>query len=314
MKKKVLFIDTTHPILQEELTKMGFQCEYFPNYSKDDFQNCIHEYLGIIIRSKIKIDKEFIDKTKNLKFIARVGSGLENIDVEYAEKKGIKCINSPEGYKDAVAEQALGMLLSLFNKLNISDKEVRQGIWKREENRGLEIKDKTIGIIGYGNTGSAFAQRLSGFEANVLAYDKYKFNFSDKFVKECSLDEIFLNADILSLHIPLTDETTFLLDDEFINKLKKNIFIINTSRGKILKTDALVKNLKEGKILGAALDVLEYEGLSFENIEKEKLSDSFSWLAKSEKVILTPHIAGWTKESKYRIAKIIADKIRMLDV
>lgn len=209
-----------------------------------------------------------------------------------------------------MGEHALGMLLSLLNNLNRADKEVRQGIWRRRENWGVEIKGKTVGIIGYGNMGGAFAQRLQGFQANVIAYDKYKFNYSDKYVCEKSLQEVFEQTDILSIHVPLTDETLYMINDEFINKFKKNIYIINTARGKVLKTDDLVKNIKSGKVLGAALDVLEYEKLSFENINKQDLPYSFQYLANSEKVVLSPHIAGWTYESNYKLSKFIVDKIK----
>ena len=308
-KRKVLIIDTNHDILISELSKNGFQCDYFEGFTRKDYLSIIDRYFGVIIRSKIKFDKEIFEKAKNLKFIGRVGAGMENIDVEFAQNLGIRCFNSPEGNRDAVGEHTLGMLLMLMNKLLKADREVRNGIWLREENRGLEIKGKTIGIIGYGNMGSAFAQRLSGFEANVIAFDKYKSGYSDGFVKETNMEEIYAESDILSMHIPLTEETTFLLDDEYFNNFRKNIFVINTSRGNILKTDDLVKNIKSGKILGAALDVLEYEKLSFENIDKEQLPEFFKYLAASDKVVLSPHIAGWTIESKYKLAKIMAEKI-----
>lgn len=308
--KKVLFIDSTHKVLREGLRELGFQTDFFPDYSKNEFEEIIKNYFGIIIRSKIKIDKDFIDKGKNLKFIARVGAGLENIDVKYAESKGIKCFNSPEGNRDSVGEQALGMLLSLLNNLNRADSEVRQGLWKRCENWGVEIKGKTVGIIGYGYMGAAFAQRLQGFQANVIAYDKYKFNYSDNYVTEKSLDELFEQTDIFSIHLPLTPETHFMINDEFINKFKKNIYIINTARGTNLKTNDLVKNLKNGKVLGAALDVLEYEKLNFENINKDDLPDPFKYLASCDKVVLSPHIAGWSYESNYKLSKVIVDKIK----
>ncbi|MCK4407505.1 MAG: hypothetical protein KAT33_07520 [Bacteroidales bacterium] len=308
--QKVLFIDSVHPVLMGDFIDMGFKCDYFPEYKKEDYEMIIHEYFGVIIRSKIKLDKHILEKANQLKFIGRVGSGLENIDVEFAEKKGIKCFNSPEGSRDAVGEQTVGMLLSLLNNLNRTDKEVRQGKWNREKNRGTEIKDKTIGIIGYGNMGSAFAEKISGFGAKVIAYDKYKFNYSDKFITETDLETIFNETDILSIHVPLTEETTYMVDDSFINKFKKEIYFINTSRGKVVKTEDLVKNIQSGKIKGAALDVLEYEDLSFENLVKENLPDAFKFLINSDKVILSPHIAGWTYESKYKLAKVLVDKIR----
>lgn len=306
----VLFVDSTHDKLPEKLTQSGFICDYQPGIKPDEIINIIPKYDGIIIRSKIKIDKRIIDAAKNLKFIGRVGAGLENIDVEYAEQKGIKCFNSPEGNRDAVGEHTLGMLLTLFNNILKADPEVRSGKWIREGNRGLEIKGKTIGIIGYGNMGSAFAQRLKGFEANVIAYDKYKFNYSDEFVSEKSLEDIFEQTDILSIHVPLTDETQFMVNHEFINRFKKDIYILNTARGKVLKTDDLVKNIKSGKVLGAALDVLEYEQTSFEHLHSgNDLPETFQYLIDSNKVILTPHIAGWTHESSIKLSEFLADKI-----
>ena len=306
----VLFVDSTHKRLPEKFTESGFICDYKPGINPKEIINVVSKYDGIIIRSKIKIDKGIIDVAKNLKFIGRVGAGLENIDVDYAESKGIKCFNSPEGNRDAVGEQALGMLLTLFNNIIRADHEVRNGKWIREGNRGLEIKGKTIGIIGYGNMGSAFAQRLKGFEANVIAYDKYKINYSDEFVAEKQLDFLFENTDILSLHIPLTQETKFMINNKFINQFKKNIYIINTARGEVLKTEDLVKNIKSGKILGAALDVLEYEKTSFESLHSNnELPEAFQYLTQSNNVVLTPHIAGWTHESNVKLSEILADKI-----
>jgi D-3-phosphoglycerate dehydrogenase len=238
-----------------------------------------------------------------------VGAGMENIDVAYAEKNGIACVNSPEGNRDAVAEHALGMLLALFNNLIKANTEVRNGKWLREENRGLELCGKTVGIIGYGNMGAAFAQRLQGFGVKVLAYDKYKTNFGNDFVKESSLQEIFEQADILSLHTPLTDETNYLINNAFIKQFKKNIYIINTARGKCLNTADLVANLESGKVLGACLDVLEYEAVSFEGIDAKEMPQPMQYLMKSDKVILTPHIAGWTKESNIKLAEFLAQKI-----
>ena len=306
----VLFVDSTHDRLPEKLIQSGFICDYQPDIKTEEIINIIPKYDGIIIRSKIKIDKTIIDVAKNLKFIGRVGAGLENIDVEYAEQKGIKCFNSPEGNRDAVAEHTLGMLLTLFNNILKADPEVRSGKWIREGNRGLEIKGKTIGIIGYGNMGSAFAQRLKGFEANVIAYDKYKFNYSDEFVNEKKLEDIFEQTDILSIHVPLTKETQFMVNYEFINRFKKDIYILNTARGKVLKTDDLVKNIKSGKVLGAALDVLEYEQTSFERLHSgNDLPETFQYLIDSNKVVLTPHIAGWTNESNIKLSEFLADKI-----
>ncbi|MCG8411363.1 MAG: NAD(P)-binding domain-containing protein [Bacteroidales bacterium] len=307
---RVLFIDSTHPRLPEKLSNAGFICDYHTNLTIEEIKKNICNYDGVIIRSKLKLDKEIIDLAEKLKFIGRVGAGLENIDVEYAESKGIKCYNSPEGNRDAVGEQALGMLLCLFNNIIQANSEVRRGFWLREENRGLEIKGKTVGIIGYGNMGGAFAQRLKGFEANVIAYDKYKSGYSNEYVSEKSLDELFEQTDILSIHVPLTDETRFMINHEFINRFKKNIYIINTARGKVLKTDDLVTNLKSKKVLGAALDVLEYEKVSFENLHStQSLPDAFEYLINSDRVVLTPHIAGWTHESNIKLSEFLADKI-----
>ncbi|MCD4773876.1 MAG: hypothetical protein K8R41_10890 [Bacteroidales bacterium] len=308
--KKILFIDTVHPLIEKEFLEMGFQCNHFLEDAKEKLCLIAHEYFGFIIRSKIKIDKDILEKAKELKFIGRVGAGMENIDVDLAEEMGVKCFNSPEGSSDAVGEQTVGMLLSMLNNLNVADKQVRQGKWIREGNRGTEIKGKTFGIIGYGNMGSAVAQKLNGFGINAIAYDKYKFNYSNEFIKESTLDEVFEKSDIVSMHVPLSSETHYMVDNIFLNNFKKNIFFINTSRGKVVKTDDLVKNIQSGKVLGAALDVLEYEGVSFENLDNENLPEAFRFLINSDKVILSPHIAGWTVESKYKLAKVLVDKIR----
>ena len=261
------------------------------------------------MRSKFKITKEIIDSAPNLKCIARVGAGMENIDLAYARQKGIACVNSPEGNRDAVAEHALGMLLCLFNSITKANAEVHAGTWLREENRGVELCGKTIGIIGYGNMGSAFAQRLQGFDVKVLAYDKYKKGFGNDFVEESSLEELYEKMDILSLHTPLTEETHYLINDEFINRFKKNMYIINTARGKCLNTSDLVKSIQSGKVLGACLDVLEYEAISFEGIDVKEIPAPMQYLMKSGKVILTPHIAGWTHESNVKLAEVLAQKI-----
>ncbi len=306
---KILFIDSNHPLLHETLIKAGNICDLNYDWSKEEIENNIHLYDGIVIRSKIKITPKIIDKATNLKFIARAGAGMENIDVSYAESKGIKCLHAPEGNRDAVAEHALGMLLSLFNNLCRANTQVRQGKWIREGNRGVELMGKTIGIIGYGNMGSAFAERLKGFGVKVLVYDKYKKNFGDDFIIESTLDTIFEQADLLSLHTPLTEETHYLINDSFLNKFKKNIYIINTARGKSLNTADLVQNLKSGKVLGACLDVLEYEMTSFENLDITTLPDAFQYLIQSNKILLSSHIAGWTNESNEKISKVLADKI-----
>ena len=311
---KILFIDSNHPSLHQTLEKAGHVCHLHYDWTKEEIIQNIHLYDGIIIRSKIKITKDILDKATNLKFIARAGAGMENIDVAYAESKGIKCIHAPEGNRDAVGEHALAMLLALFNNVLRADKEVREGKWLREENRGVELMGKTVGIIGYGNMGSAFAERLKGFGVKLLVYDKYKTNFGNECIQESSLERIFDEADIVSLHVPLTAETERMVNDTFINSFRNNIYIINTARGKCLNTDDLVLNLKSGKVLGACLDVLEYEMTSFETLDVTMLPEAFQYLTKSDKVILSPHIAGWTIESHRKIAMVLAEKILQLNV
>lgn len=307
--KKILCIDSNHEVLHETLISAGFQCDLFWNKSKEELIQLIPNYDGIVIRSKFKITKDIIDTAPNLKCIGRVGAGMENIDVNYAQSKGITCVSAPEGNRDAVGEHVLGMLLMLLNNLKRADNEVRQGIWKRAENRGYEIKGKTIGIIGYGNMGSEFAKRLQGFGCTILAHDTIKTNFGNEFIKESTLNQIFEEADIVSIHLPLTQETDYYINDEFISSFKKNIYVINSARGKCLNTADLVKHLKTGKVLGACLDVLEYEATSFENIDVTTLPEPMQYLLKSEQVILTPHIAGWTHESNYKMSKVIAEKM-----
>ena len=303
---KILLLDKNHPLITEQLSKKGFVLEKDFSSSYEQVLEKIHLYEGIIIRSRIPLDAHFLEKAKNLKFIARVGAGMENIDTAKAQELGIKLINSPEGNKDAVAEHVIGTLLVLMNRLFISSNEVKKGIWLREENRGEEILGKTFGIIGYGNMGKAVAKRLSGFGCKTIFYD-IKPNLSDEFATQVSLQELQENADILSLHTPLTEDTLYMIDEEFISKMKKNFYFINTARGKNLKTSALVNALKSGKIKGACLDVLEYEKTSFENLEMK--NEDLEYLLNSEKVIITPHIAGWTHESKIKLAQVIVDKI-----
>jgi D-3-phosphoglycerate dehydrogenase len=312
--RKVLFIDTAHPILKSELEKDGFQCDEFPNYIRKDYKEIIHDYIGIIIRSKVKLDEDFLSEAASLRFIGRVGAGMENIDVDFAKRKRISCINAPEGNRDAVGEHAIGMLLSLMNNLLVADQHVRKGIWEREQNRGYELGGKTIGIIGYGNTGSAFAKKLCGFDAHVIAYDKYKSNYTDNYVKESDMAALFENCDILSLHVPLTEETYYLVDHQYLNRFKNPIYIINTSRGKVVNTNDLVANLENGKVLGACLDVLEYEGLSFEALDAVQIPDTFHKLIGMKNVVLSPHIAGWTHESNYKLAMTIVEKVRKLNL
>ena len=305
---KILFIDTVHLLLKEELEKQNHICEEAYDKTREDILAIIENYEGIVLRSRIKMDEDFLSKCHNLKFIARAGSGLENIDEEYAKSKNIKCFNAAEGNRQAVAEHTLGMLLSLFNNLNKSDKEVRNGIWEREGNTGVELAGKTIGIIGYGNNGSAFAEVLSGFGVRILAYDKYL----EKYKYQSSMQEIFQKADVLSLHIPLTAETTYLVDENFIHQFEKPIYIINTARGKCVHTKDLVAAMGKGKVLGACLDVLEYEKSSFENLTAEGLTNEMQYLIDSKKTILSPHIAGWTQQSNRKIAEVLLQKISLL--
>ncbi|KIA92504.1 2-hydroxyacid dehydrogenase [Flavobacterium sp. KMS] len=310
MPIKVLHIDSNHPILWEQLQEAGFENHADFTSTKEEIEAKIQDYQGIVIRSRFKIDKQFIDKAINLKFIARVGAGLESIDCDYALSKDIELIAAPEGNCNAVAEHTLGMILSLFNKLNLADSEIRSGQWNRESNRGYELDGKTVGIIGYGNMGKAFAKKLRGFEVEVLCYD-IQDNVGDKNAKQVSLKELQEKTDVLSLHIPWTPETDKMVDTAFINAFKKSLWIINTSRGKNIVTADLVTAMQSGKVLGAGLDVLEYEKLSFETLFQDKdTPEAFQYLLDGRKVILTPHIAGWTFESHERLAQVIVDKIK----
>lgn len=312
---KILFIDTCHPLLFEALIADGHECTEGYNLSYEEISKMMPELNGIIIRSRIQLDRKILDKSENLLFIARAGAGMESIDVGFAESKNIKCINSPEGNRDAVGEHATGMLLSLMNNLNRADQQVRRGEWIREENRGHELQGKTVGLIGFGNMGSSFASKLQGFDCKILAYDKYKKGFGNALVQEAGMQEIFNDSDILSIHVPLTDETEYFINDSLLNSFKKKIYFINTSRGKCVRTDDLVKNIQTGRVVGACLDVIEYEDLSFEKISgRNSFIENPSWqfLIKSEKVILSPHIAGWTFESNEKIAMTLLRKIRVV--
>ncbi|MGL6038356.1 MAG: 2-hydroxyacid dehydrogenase [Soonwooa sp.] len=309
MKAKILLLDKNHPLIDEQLLAHGFVLDEDFSSSYDEVLKKIKEYDGIIIRSRIPIDANFLNQAKNLKFIARVGAGMENIDGETAKVLNIELINSPEGNRDAVAEHVLGMLLILMNRLFIASNEVKNGIWLREENRGDELLGKTFGIIGYGNMGKSVAKRLSGFGVEVIFYDILP-NIADEFATQVSLEELQKRADIVSLHIPLTDLTHYMIDENFINNMEKEFYFVNTARGKNLKTSALVEALKSRKVKAAALDVLEYEKSSFENLDVE--NDDLEYLLNSENVIVTPHIAGWTHQSKVKLAQFIVDKILKL--
>ena len=322
---KILHLDTNHQLLINQLNDLGFTNHEDYSSSKELIEALIHDYDGIVLRSRFSIDKQFLDAARNLKFIGRVGAGLENIDCDYAQQKGVYLISAPEGNRNAVGEHTLGMLLSLFNKLNKADAEVRAGQWLREDNRGLELDGKTVGLIGYGNMGKAFVKKLKGFDVEVLCYD-IKDHVGDANAKQVTLQEFQEKVDVVSLHTPQTPLTLNMINAAFINQFKKPFWLLNTARGKSVVTADLVSALKSGKILGAGLDVLEYEKASFENLFKSSkenesqterspstfgnLPEAFQYLINSKKVILTPHVAGWTIESKEKLAQTIVDKIK----
>ena len=306
---KILHLDTNHPLLINQLNAMGFQNDEDYTSSKTEIESKIATYDGLIIRSRFGIDKTFLDAAKQLKFIGRLGAGLENIDGDYAQEKGVELLAAPEGNRNAVGEHALGMLLSLFNKLNKADREVRSGKWLREANRGVELDGKTVGIIGYGNMGKAFAKKLRGFGVTVLCYD-IKAHVGDKNAKQVTLEEFCERVDVVSLHTPQTPLTMGMINTNFISAFKKPFWFINTARGKSVVTQDLVAALKSGKILGAGLDVLEYEKSSFEDMFTSTMPEAFQYLIGADNVLLTPHIAGWTIESKEKLAQTIVDKIK----
>tara|TARA_R110002051_G_scaffold183009_3_gene252512 strand:- start:3101 stop:4045 length:945 start_codon:yes stop_codon:yes gene_type:complete len=308
---KVLHVDINHPLIIEQFSELGFQNDEDYISSKKEIENKIEQYDGLIIRSRFTIDSEFLDKAKNLKFIGRLGAGLENIDAKYAKSRGIFLAAAPEGNRNAVGEHAMGMLLSLFNKLNSADREVRIGKWDREGNRGLELEGKVVGIIGYGNMGKAFAKKLIGFDVEeVICYD-IQGGVEDENARQVGIMEFQNRVDVVSLHVPQTELTIGMINSEFLEKFQNPIWIINTARGKCIITSDLVEALKSGKVLGAGLDVLEYEKASFENMFSENsLPDAFQYLIDSDQVILSPHVAGWTVESKIKLAQTIVNKIK----
>jgi D-3-phosphoglycerate dehydrogenase len=306
---KILIADDIDPIFIKHVEAAGYECDYQPLIKLDHALQIIVDYGGLVIRSKFNVDRQVIDAGKKLRFIARAGAGLDNIDEAYARSKNIQLINASEGNMDAVGEHCVGLLLALMNHFNTADAEIRAGEWKREANRGYELKGKTVGIIGYGFMGRSFAKKLSGFEVNVIAYDKYKTGFSDKYAREVSMEEIVKHSDVLSLHIPLTAETNGMVNDEYLFHFKKSIFFINASRGKVAKISAILNAIKEGKILGAGLDVLEVE--KFPALGEQVWFDQ---LRQSGKVILTPHVAGWTFDSYRRISEVMASKLIALNL
>ncbi|WP_282115750.1 2-hydroxyacid dehydrogenase [Cellulophaga baltica] len=307
---RVLHLDVNHPLIIEQFNELGFINEEDYTSSKEEVEAKIHLYDGIIIRSRFSLDHTFLEKATQLKFIGRLGAGLENIDTAYAKDKNIFLAAAPEGNRNAVGEHTLGMLLSLFNHLNKADQEVRHGKWDREGNRGIELDGKTVGIIGYGNMGKAFAKKLRGFDVEVLCYD-IKGGVDDDNARQVGIMEIKQKCDIISLHVPQTPSTINMINKEFIDGFSKDIWILNTARGKCIVTQDLVEALKSGKVLGAGLDVLEYEKASFENMFSEnELPEAFSYLIKTQNVILSPHVGGWTVESKIKLAQTVVDKVK----
>lgn len=305
----VLFLDSCHTHLAQSLEAKGIMCHHDYTSTKDEIIKQLHRYTAIIIRSRFKLDASFLSHCTTIKCIARVGAGMENIDVTFATQQGIDCLHAPEGNRTAVAEQCISMLLSLFNNIIKADAEVRNGVWIREGNRGVELEGKTVGIIGMGNVGAALAKRLQGFECKVLVYDKYKTNIGNTYCTEVSLKELQAKADIISIHLPYNTETHYYINETFINACANNIYILNTARGKCLNTADLVQAMQQGKVLGACLDVLEYETTSFETLDNTALPAAWQYLIQSNKTVLTPHIAGWTHESNYKMADVLANKI-----
>ena len=310
--RRVIFIDNTYPFLFQRLTELGFSCEAHYSTPREEILDQLSDCFGLVLRSRLRIDAEMLNQGKNLAFVARSGVGLEHIDLETAAQLGIQVLSSPEGSRDTVAEHAIGMLLMLMNNLGLADRQIREGNWVRAANRGIEIKGKTIGIIGYGNMGSAFAQKISGFGARLIAYDKFKTNYGDDLVQEVELEQIWAEADIVTLHIPYLPENHYFVDDAFLQKFKKQIYLVNTARGTVLNTADLVKNLQTGKVLGAALDVFEYEEQSFENLKPADLPEPFQYLRRANNVVLTPHLAGSSLEANEGHARVLAQKIEKL--
>ena len=305
---RVLHLDTNHPLLIEQLQDAGFENVVDLTSSKEEIQEKIDQFDGLVIRSRIPIDKELLQRAKGLKFIGRVGAGLENIDTEEAARLGIALFNAPEGNSNAVGEHALGMLLMLMNRLHITNREVRMGLWEREGNRGWELEGRTIGIIGYGNMGRSFARKLKGFDCRVICHDILP-GLGDEYAEQVDLQTLQQQAEVLSLHTPLTPLTDGMVNADFLGSFKHPIWLINTARGRCVVTADLVNALEEGRVLGAALDVLEYEKSSFENLFEQQIPESLDKLFAMDNVVLSPHVAGWTHESKAKLAQTIVDKI-----
>lgn len=309
-RKRILHLDENHPLILEEFEAMGYQNDTDYLSPRAEILKRLDRYEGVILRSRIPVDREFLDRATQLKFIGRLGAGLENIDTDYARARGIFLAAAPEGNRNAVGEHALGMLLALLNKLHTSDQEVRNGVWRREANRGWELDGRTVGIIGYGNTGQAFARKLQGFDVETLCYD-IKGGLGDALARQVGIMEFRQRCDVVSLHVPQTPETMGMVDHAFIEAFHKPFWLLNTARGKCVNTQALVEGLRSGKVLGAGLDVLEYEKASFASLfEEGKMPEAFKYLVNAPNVLLTPHVAGWTVESKEKLARTVVEKIR----
>lgn len=312
MSELIMFIDRTHPVLSEKLTAAGYDCRDYSSADRSTILSDLASFHGVIVRSRMKLDREFFDHARNLQFVGRSGVGLEHIDLEYAAAKGIVILPSPEGSRDTVGEHTIGLLLCLMNHLARADRQVRLGAWIREGNRAVELKGKTVGIIGYGNMGTAFARRLQGFEVRVLAYDKFKTDYGDAYAEAVDLTYLQEEADVVSLHIPYMPENHYFVNDAFLEAFTKPVFLVNTARGRILETAALVRQLERGQVRGAALDVIEYEEMSFAHLDPNRQPEPFQALLKADNVVLTPHVAGWSDASERGHALALVEKIGAL--